>query len=365
MYGGGGGGFGGAPPEGVPPAAGGQGWGSMYDVPGAAGSEMEEIATAVGNVDYTGQDYGAALGGYAETRSFTETSEKVGWIWKKGGSKEKSKAMIMLEGRRKNWTRRYFVMEGTNLLYYISPNDRSMGIPEKGQIVLNDFVIRPDAEDAKPGTFGFALASSNRVFELACESEAERDSWITFLQGVLDKVAGKVLVSSASVDAATAHYRAGNGHLVDGNDMFAVQEYTAAIGLNPAYEDAYYNRGIAYLNTGQNQKLAITDFTQVIQMNSTCASAYNNRGIAYKQDGKTELAIADYRTCLQLEPSDEYAQKNLLMCEEELRSKGGSVAMPLGHDYQGYVYRQTPSHFFSKRFLTLQGGVLADKMEDS
>ena len=264
MYGGGGGGggYGGAPPEGVPPAAGGQGWGSMYDVPGAAGSEMEEIATAVGNVDYAGQDYGAALGGYAQTRSFTETSEKVGWIWKKGGSKEKSKAMIMLEGRRKNWTRRYFVMEGTNLLYYISPNDRSMGIPEKGQIVLNDFVIRPDCEDAKAGTFGFALASSNRVFELACESEAERDSWITFLQGVLDKVAGKVLVSSASVDAATAHYRAGNGHLVDANDMLAVQEYTAAIGLNPAYEDAYYNRGIAYLNTGQNQKLAITDFTQ-------------------------------------------------------------------------------------------------------
>ena len=63
------------------------------------------------------------------------------------------------------------------------------------------------------------------------------------------------------------HYRKGNKFLLDQQDPLAVVEYTKAIGLNPAYEDAYYNRGIAYLNTGCNAKLAVTDFTQVIKMN--------------------------------------------------------------------------------------------------
>jgi tetratricopeptide (TPR) repeat protein len=161
------------------------------------------------------------------------------------------------------------------------------------------------------------------------------------------------------------HYRAGNKFLLEGQDLHAVQEYTASIQFNPAYEDAYYNRGIAYLNTGVNAKLAITDFTQVLKMNPTCASAYNNRGISYKQEGKVELAIADYRACLKLEPQDEYAAKNVELCEQELAAQGKRVTAPLGHDYSGYVYRQTPAHYFAKRFLSLHGGMLSDTMEDS
>lgn len=350
------------PPEAVPPYS--DPYAGMYDVPGGP-ERIDELATVVQNVDYTGADYAQSLGGYAQTKQFEETAAKFGWMWKKGGSKEKSKAAVVLEGRRKNWSRRFFVMEGTNLLYYVSMDDRSMGVPEKGKVVLNDFVIRPQIDDAKPGTFGFALVSPTREFELACESEADKQSWMEYLQLVLDKVAGKILVSDSSVERAAEHYRAGNKFLLEGQDMQAVQEYTASIGLNPAYEDAYYNRGIAYLNTGVSAKLAITDFTQVIKMNSSCASAYNNRGISYKQEGKVELAIADYRACLRLEPQDEYAAKNLQLCEQELAAQGRRVAAPLGHDYSGYVYRQTPAHYFAKRFLSLQGGVLSDTMEDS
>lgn len=372
--GGGGGGGSGAwapPAEGVPPAYAdpyGQPdpYAGVYDIPGGP-ERMDEVATVVQNVDYTGADYAQSMGGYTQTKEFQETAAKVGFLWKKGGSKEKSG--FSLGG--KGWSRRFFVMDGTNLLYYSSMDDRSIGIPEKGKVVLNDFKIRPTGrsasgvDDGKPGTFGFALVSATRDFDLAAESEADKQDWMRFLQSVLDMVEGKVLVSDSQVERAAEHYRQGNKHLMEGQNELAVQEYTTSIGMNPAYEDAYYNRGISYLNTGINAKLAITDFSQVIKMNAGCASAYNNRGISYKQENKVELAIADYRACLKLEPSDEYAMKNLQLCEEELATMGRYVEAPLGHDYSGYMYRQTPSHYFAKRFLTIQGGMLSDTMSDS
>jgi tetratricopeptide (TPR) repeat protein len=176
---------------------------------------------------------------------------------------------IVLEGRRKNWQRRWFVVEGTNLEYYAHPNDRQLGIPPKGKVVLNDFRIqRGDVEHvagyAKPS---FALVSSSREFLLACDTDDERGGWMVHLQSILDKVVGRVAVADASVEKATEHYRQGNKHLLEQQDQLAIAEYTRSIGLNPAYEDAYYNRGIAYLNTGCNAALAITDFTQVIKMN--------------------------------------------------------------------------------------------------
>lgn len=201
-----------SPPEAVPPQSYGHGGGGgsggvdpyagMYDVPGGGPERIDEVATVVQNVDYAGADYAQSVGGYTQTKRYEETAAKFGWMWKKGGSKEKSKTAVMLEGRRKNWSRRFFVTEGTNLLYYVSMDDRSMGIPEKGKVVLNDFVIRPSIEDAKPGTFGFALSSPTREFELACESEDEKRSWIEYLQSVLDKIAGKVLVSDSNIERA-------------------------------------------------------------------------------------------------------------------------------------------------------------------
>jgi uncharacterized protein (DUF2252 family) len=192
------------PPEAVPPTRSQDPYAGMYDIPGGGPERIDEIATVVQNVDYAGADYAQAVGGYTQTKQYQETAGKFGWMWKKGGSKEKSKTAVLLEGRRKNWTRRYFVMEGTNLLYYESMDDRSWGIPEKGKVVLNDFVIRPHIEDAKPGTVGFALSSPTRTFELACESEDEKRSWMEYLQSVMDKIAGKVLVSDSNLERAAA-----------------------------------------------------------------------------------------------------------------------------------------------------------------
>lgn len=402
------------PSEGVPPAGG-------YDFENFSGPErVDEIATVVQDVDYGGDrfDEAAALGGYTQQKQFRETAAKVGWMWKRGGSKEKSKVDLVLEGRRKNWSKRWFVVEGTNLLYYSSPNDRQMGIPPKGKVVLNDFMLQRAADEVVSGEhkFCFMLASSTREFLLGCDADAERGTWTQYLQSILDQVTGKVSVTSANIDKAAEHYRQGNKHLLDAQDPMAIAEYTASIGLNPAYEDAYYNRGIAYLNTGCNAKLAITDFTQVIKMNAyvhheyqhdlrrayifrtmayhapaccylfvctrTCSSAYNNRGISYKQLGKTLQAVDDYRKCLEIDPSDEYARKNLELCEEEEAAKSKSlvgIATTVAKgvqkmsqidygtatgDMAGYVYRQTPQHFFAKRYLTLRDGILIDNQDD-
>ena len=121
-----------------------------------------------------------------------QTSDVVGWMWKRGGSKEKSKLDLVLEGRRKNWSHRWFVVEGTNLLYYVSPDDRQLGIPPKGKVVLNDFLIQRGGTESVAGCAkpSFMLASSTREFLLACDTEEERGQWMQNLQSILDRVSG-------------------------------------------------------------------------------------------------------------------------------------------------------------------------------
>lgn len=47
--------------------------------------------------------------------------------------------------------------------------------------------------------------------------------WISYLQHILDKVAGKVAVQDAELQRATAHYREGNKYLLDGADLQAIK----------------------------------------------------------------------------------------------------------------------------------------------
>ena len=113
---------------------------------------------------------------------------------------------------------------------------------------------------------------------------------------------------------------------------------------------------------------------------SQCSSAFNNRGIAHKQLGETVQAIEDYRKCIAIDPNDEYARKNLEISEQEEAAKSKSVvglagsllnsAMPklvygaAAGEMAGHLYRQTPQHFFVKRYITVRDGMMVDNQDD-
>jgi tetratricopeptide (TPR) repeat protein len=81
----------------------------------------------------------------------------------------------------------------------------------------------------------------------------------------------------------------------------ALVKFTKAIELNPAYAEAYADRGNAYNSLGQPQK-GLADCVKAIELNPQFAVAYNNRGVAYERLRQAGNAIADYTKAIELNP---------------------------------------------------------------
>ena len=82
----------------------------------------------------------------------------------------------------------------------------------------------------------------------------------------------------------------------------AIEEFSGALNINPAYTLAYINRGIAYFFQKDYNK-AIADYTQAIRLNPNHAQAYYNRGIAYRNNNDYDRAIVDYSQAIRLDPN--------------------------------------------------------------
>jgi len=75
--------------------------------------------------------------------------------------------------------------------------------------------------------------------------------------------------------------------------------YDEAIRPDPQYEDAYYNRGLAYSYLGQHKR-AIHDYDEAIRLDPQYADAYYNRGVAYERLGQQKLADRDFAKAKEL-----------------------------------------------------------------
>ena len=89
----------------------------------------------------------------------------------------------------------------------------------------------------------------------------------------------------------------------------AIEDYDAAIRLNPDYATAFYNRGIAYDLKGFHG-LAIDDFDTAIRLNPDLPDAYNQRGLAYSRDGRYDIAIQNFSEAIRLDPELDTAYFN-------------------------------------------------------
>ncbi len=60
-------------------------------------------------------------------------------------------------------------------------------------------------------------------------------------------------------------------YLTLNNYSKAIEDFTAALNINPYKAEAYYNRGIAYKNIGRGD-LAMDDFNKACQYNRNLCS---------------------------------------------------------------------------------------------
>ena len=70
--------------------------------------------------------------------------------------------------------------------------------------------------------------------------------------------------------------------------------------LNPDDADAYYNRGVGYMDIGQYER-AIEDYTKAIQLNPDDVEAYNIRAYSYAALGQYLRVIDDHNKACSLD----------------------------------------------------------------
>lgn len=84
----------------------------------------------------------------------------------------------------------------------------------------------------------------------------------------------------------------------------ALADYTSAIELDPQNPKAYNNRANAYASLG-NEESALDDYDSALELDSTLSLTYFNRGLLHYRAGNHDQAIADLETYLELVPDAE------------------------------------------------------------
>jgi|TARA_B110000196_G_C21117832_1_gene651550 tetratricopeptide (TPR) repeat protein len=89
----------------------------------------------------------------------------------------------------------------------------------------------------------------------------------------------------------------------------AMEDFGAAIVLDPNYVDVYFSRALALQQADQTEA-AMADYSKVIELDTEYAEAHHNRGLLHKKAGAHHLAIRDYSKALDIKPGYGRAQVN-------------------------------------------------------
>jgi len=102
-----------------------------------------------------------------------------------------------------------------------------------------------------------------------------------------------------------------------GNMAGTIADYTKSLEAMPRAGD-YVVRGYAYIKVQQFER-AVEDLTAAIRLNPGFDEAYSNRAIAYGNMGRHEQALADFNKALDLNPANETAKIGKAVAEKKLQ----------------------------------------------
>ena len=107
-------------------------------------------------------------------------------------------------------------------------------------------------------------------------------------------------------------------------DAGAIIYYDKALAINPKYENALYNKGLAFDNLGNyNEAIKYYDKALAIQPNDTYA--LNSKGAALNSLGNYTGAILYYDKVLPIDPRDENTLYNKGLVLDNLRNYTGAI----------------------------------------
>jgi tetratricopeptide (TPR) repeat protein len=102
---------------------------------------------------------------------------------------------------------------------------------------------------------------------------------------------------------ATAYRLRGQARLLSSSEATdaALADFTAAIDSADRFAEAYFDRGILYLNRG-SKDLALRDLDQAIRAGLASRDAWFYRGMAYLQAERFAEAVDDFTAALRIDP---------------------------------------------------------------
>jgi lipoprotein NlpI len=108
-------------------------------------------------------------------------------------------------------------------------------------------------------------------------------------------------------ERAVAYNDRGDAYRAIGKSDLAIADFGEAIGLDPKYAHAYYNRGNVYGDDKGDLSRAIADFSEAIRLNPYYIAAYFSRARAYLYSGDAVQALPDIERAAALNPKDAYS----------------------------------------------------------
>lgn len=127
-------------------------------------------------------------------------------------------------------------------------------------------------------------------------------------------------------DRVATHINRGIIFMHGGETEAAIRDYDAAIALDPDQGEAWLNKGLALLRTGNSWSEAVPLFdAAVAKQTSEPALAHLARGLAYESAGNVRAAYADYQRAALLDPKWERPRQELRRFQVRGRGPGGGL----------------------------------------
>jgi tetratricopeptide (TPR) repeat protein len=175
-----------------------------------------------------------------------------------------------------------------------------------------------------------------------------------FYKGIIEGKSGLYQKAVAYFDEAVridpkfvlAYYNRGVALQQLGQEHRAIKDYTTVIRLEPYLADAYASRGTAYENL-KHYDQAIKDYNEAIRLAPKAAANYANRASSYDKLGRYREAIRDYDQAIRLGPRDDETLDSmawLLATGAHPASRDGKRAVRLAREACELTQWKEPSY---------------------
>ena len=121
--------------------------------------------------------------------------------------------------------------------------------------------------------------------------------------GDLERGIGIATQAIRQKPAAPHHLARAGLHALQGNGDAALQDFTAAVTLDPAFAEAWNQRGVFLLEHGE-AAAAVADFDRAIALDEKQARTFLDRGKARLILGQGDAALDDFSTAVLVDPRD-------------------------------------------------------------